>query len=56
MDLIFHASIHQLLGKLTVYLGKRDVVDRCDGVVDPIEGVILIDNKYLEHRRVFGEV
>jgi len=43
-------------GKITVYLGKRDFVDRLDGVVDPIDGVVVVDNEYLKNRQVYGQV
>nr|DBA32246.1 TPA: hypothetical protein GDO54_000052 [Pyxicephalus adspersus] len=39
-------------GKLTVYLGKRDFVDHID-VVDPVDGVVLVDPEYLKERKVF---
>ena len=39
-----------------MYLGKRDFVDRLDGVVDPIDGVLVVDNDYLKDRRVYGQV
>ncbi|XP_009993470.1 PREDICTED: beta-arrestin-1, partial [Chaetura pelagica] len=38
-------------GKLTVYLGKRDFVDHID-VVDPVDGVVLVDPEYLKERKV----
>lgn len=38
--------------KLTVYLGKRDFVDRLDHV-DPVDGVLLVDPEYLKDRKVF---
>uniref|UniRef100_A0A8C3H7F7 Beta-arrestin-1 n=1 Tax=Chrysemys picta bellii TaxID=8478 RepID=A0A8C3H7F7_CHRPI len=37
---------------LTVYLGKRDFVDHID-VVDPVDGVVLVDPEYLKERKVF---
>ncbi|CAO2613691.1 ARRB1 [Lemmus lemmus] len=37
-------------GKLTVYLGKRDFVDHID-LVDPVDGVVLVDPEYLKERR-----
>ncbi|XP_075448904.1 beta-arrestin-1 isoform X6 [Ascaphus truei] len=37
-------------GKLTVYLGKRDFVDHID-VVDPVDGVVLVDPEYLKERK-----
>lgn len=43
-------------GKITLFLGQRDFVDRLDGVVDPIDGVIVIDNEYLKNRLIFGQV
>jgi hypothetical protein len=44
-----------LAGKITVYLGKRDFIDHLD-YVDPIDGIIVIENDYLQGRRVFGQV
>uniref|UniRef100_A0A8D2LLN6 Beta-arrestin-1 n=1 Tax=Varanus komodoensis TaxID=61221 RepID=A0A8D2LLN6_VARKO len=38
---------------LTVYLGKRDFVDHID-VVDPVDGVVLVDPEYLKERKVFA--
>ncbi|CAK6981310.1 beta-arrestin-1 isoform X1 [Scomber scombrus] len=38
--------------KLTVYLGKRDFVDHVD-LVEPVDGVVLIDPEYLKERKVF---
>jgi len=43
-------------GKVTVYLGKRDFVDRLDGLCDPVDGVLVVDNDYLKDRRIFGQV
>ncbi|CAG02160.1 unnamed protein product, partial [Tetraodon nigroviridis] len=40
-------------GKLTVYLGKRDFVDRVDQV-ESVDGVVLIDPEYLKERK--GEI
>uniref|UniRef100_A0A8D0SA45 Beta-arrestin-1 n=1 Tax=Sus scrofa TaxID=9823 RepID=A0A8D0SA45_PIG len=37
---------------LTVYLGKRDFVDHID-LVDPVDGVVLVDPEYLKERRVY---
>uniref|UniRef100_A0A673WNY1 Beta-arrestin-1 n=1 Tax=Salmo trutta TaxID=8032 RepID=A0A673WNY1_SALTR len=37
---------------LTVYLGKRDFVDHVD-LVEPVDGVVLIDPEYLKERKVF---
>ncbi|XP_011498839.1 PREDICTED: arrestin homolog [Ceratosolen solmsi marchali] len=42
-------------GKLTVYLGKRDFIDHLD-FVDPIDGIVVVENDYLQGRRVFGQV
>jgi len=42
-------------GKVTVYLGKRDFIDHLDHV-DPIEGVVVIDNDYLKGRKIFGQL
>ncbi|KAK4880339.1 hypothetical protein RN001_008485 [Aquatica leii] len=41
-------------GKLTLYMGKRDFVDHVVGV-EPIEGVIVIDEDYKD-RKVFAQV
>ena len=43
-------------GKVTVYLGKRDFVDHCDGNVDPVEGVVSVESNYLNGRKIFGQV
>jgi len=40
---------------VTVYLGKRDYVDHLDHV-DPIEGVVVVENDYLKGRKVFGQI
>lgn len=42
-------------GKVTVYLGKRDFIDHIDSV-DPIDGIIVIENDYLQGRKVYGQV
>lgn len=42
-------------GKLTVYLGKRDFVDYLDHM-EPIDGVIVVDDNYLQGRKIFGHV
>ncbi|KAG5317516.1 ARRH protein, partial [Pseudoatta argentina] len=42
-------------GKITVYLGKRDFIDHLDRT-DPIDGVIVVENDYLQGRKVFGQV
>ncbi|XP_034934738.1 arrestin homolog [Chelonus insularis] len=42
-------------GKLTVYLGKRDFIDHLDRV-DPIDGVVVVENDYLQGRKVYGQV
>ncbi|XP_045851981.1 arrestin-C [Meles meles] len=39
-------------GKLTLYLGKRDFVDHVD-MVEPIDGVVLVDPDYLKDRKMF---
>nr|VZI18168.1 unnamed protein product [Spirometra erinaceieuropaei] len=41
--------------KLTAYLSKRDFIDHLTHV-DPIEGVVLIDESYVKNRRVFVHV
>ncbi|XP_012216180.1 arrestin homolog [Linepithema humile] len=42
-------------GKVTVYLGKRDYIDHLDHT-DPIDGVVVVENDYLQGRKVFGQV
>ncbi|CAH0551071.1 unnamed protein product [Brassicogethes aeneus] len=42
-------------GKVTVYLGKRDFIDHLDHS-DPIDGVIVVENEYLQGRKVFAQV
>ncbi|KAK0086270.1 hypothetical protein PV325_003469 [Microctonus aethiopoides] len=42
-------------GKVTVYLGKRDFIDHL-GSIDPIDGVVVIENDYLQGRKVFGQI
>jgi len=41
--------------KITVYLGKRDFIDHLS-MVDPIDGVILVDPEYLKERKVYAHV
>jgi arrestin-2 len=38
-----------------VYLGKRDFIVE-GGHVDPIDGVVVVDNDYLKGRKVYGRV
>uniref|UniRef100_A0A452RZ53 Arrestin-C n=1 Tax=Ursus americanus TaxID=9643 RepID=A0A452RZ53_URSAM len=38
--------------QLSIYLGKRDFVDHVD-MVDPIDGVVLVDPDYLKDRKMF---
>lgn len=47
--------LNDFLGKVTVYVGKRDFIDHLDSV-DPIDGVIVVENDYLQGRKVFGMV
>ncbi|XP_076363272.1 arrestin 1 isoform X2 [Tachypleus tridentatus] len=42
-------------GKLALYLGKRDFVDQLTNV-DPVDGVVTVDEDYLKHRKVFGQI
>ncbi|XP_027843529.2 arrestin homolog [Aphis gossypii] len=42
-------------GKVTIYVSKRDFIDHLDSV-DPIDGVIVVENDYLQGRKVFGMV
>jgi hypothetical protein len=44
-----------ILGKVTVYVGKRDFIDHLD-FIDPIDGVVVVENDYLQGRKVFGMV
>lgn len=46
---------HSITGKVTVYLGKRDFIDHLDNV-DPIDGVVVVDNDYLKGRKIYGQV
>lgn len=48
-------SIAHYLGKVTVYLGKRDFIDHLD-YTDPIDGVLVVENDYLQGRKIFGQV
>lgn len=41
--------------KLTVYLGKRDFIDHLD-YIDPIDGVVVVEQEYLKGRKVYGQV
>jgi len=38
-----------------VYLGKRDFTDGGENL-DPIDGVVVVDNDYLRGRKVYGRV
>ncbi|XP_063975614.1 arrestin homolog [Diachasmimorpha longicaudata] len=42
-------------GKVTVYLGKRDFIDHLDHC-EPIDGVVVVENDYLQGRRVYGQI
>ncbi|XP_011300517.1 arrestin homolog [Fopius arisanus] len=42
-------------GKVTVYLGKRDFIDHLDRC-EPIDGVVVVENDYLQGRRVYGQI
>ncbi|KAJ3647673.1 hypothetical protein Zmor_019537 [Zophobas morio] len=42
-------------GKVTVYLSKRDFVDHLDRT-DPIDGVVVVEDGYLQGRKVYGQV
>ncbi|EFA07498.1 arrestin 2 [Tribolium castaneum] len=42
-------------GKVTVYLSKRDFIDYLDHV-DPIDGVIVVEDGYLQGRKIYGQV
>jgi len=53
---IFYSNTWLLfLGKVTIYIGKRDFIDHLDSV-DPIDGVVVVENDYLQGRKVFGMV
>ncbi|XP_012591627.2 arrestin-C [Microcebus murinus] len=39
-------------GKISIYLGRRDFVDHVD-MVEPIDGVVLVDPDYLKGRKMF---
>uniref|UniRef100_A0A8C9DE06 Arrestin-C n=1 Tax=Prolemur simus TaxID=1328070 RepID=A0A8C9DE06_PROSS len=39
-------------GKISIYLGRRDFVDHVD-MVEPIDGVVLVDPDYLQGRKMF---
>jgi len=42
-------------GKITVYLGRRDFVDNTV-TTTPVEGVVVVDNDYLQGRNVYAQV
>lgn len=42
-------------GKVTVYLSKRDFIDHLDHT-DPIDGVVVVEDGYLQGRKVFCSV
>lgn len=42
-------------GKVTVYLSKRDFIDHLDHT-DPIDGVVVVEDGYLQGRRIYGQV
>ncbi|KAK9892210.1 hypothetical protein WA026_019014 [Henosepilachna vigintioctopunctata] len=42
-------------GKVTVYLGKRDFIDHLDHT-DPIDGVVVVEDGYLQGRKLYGQV
>lgn len=48
-------QITHCLGKVTVYLGKRDFIDHLDHT-DAIDGVLVVENDYLQGRKIFGQV
>jgi len=41
--------------KLTIYLGRRDFVDHVSDV-DPVDGVLVLDDEYLQGRKVYGQL
>lgn len=42
-------------GKVIAYLSKRDFIDHLDHT-DPIDGVVVVENDYLQGRKVFGQL
>ncbi|XP_063358129.1 arrestin homolog [Cydia amplana] len=42
-------------GKLTLYMAKRDFVDHIS-FVEPIDGVVVLDEEYVRGRKVWGQV
>jgi len=42
-------------GKITCYLGRRDFIDNTKGT-EPIDGVVLVEDGYLQGRKVFASV
>lgn len=42
-------------GKITVYLGKRDFIDHLDHT-DPIDGVVVVEDSYLQGRKLYGQL
>ncbi|XP_063376687.1 arrestin homolog [Cydia fagiglandana] len=42
-------------GKLTLYMAKRDFVDHIS-YVEPIDGVVVLDEEYVRGRKVWGQV
>ncbi|CRL00949.1 CLUMA_CG014253, isoform A [Clunio marinus] len=43
-------------GKINLYMGKRDFVDHISAV-EPVEGIIVIDEEYVrERRKIFGQI
>lgn len=52
---IFKIDFSLTIGKVTVYLGRRDFIDHLDSI-DPIDGIIVVENDYLQGRKVYGQV
>lgn len=42
-------------GKVTVYLSKRDFIDYLDHC-EPIDGVVVVEDGYLQGRKIYGQV
>ncbi|XP_026726604.1 arrestin homolog isoform X1 [Trichoplusia ni] len=42
-------------GKITLYMAKRDFIDHIS-TVEPIDGVVLLDDEYVRGRKVFGQL
>ena len=43
-------------GKVTVYLSSRDFIDHVGAQTNPVEGVIVVEDNYLQGRKVYARV